>query len=352
MRTKFLSLLLCAALILSLAACGNNTPAADTPSDTPAVSTEPTGQQPSEQPSEEPAEQPGEAVVPSEEPSEAPSAEPTEEPSEEPVPSEAPVNSEEPVQSETPSEEPVSSEEPVQSVVPSAEPTPTPVHTHSYNSYKSNSNGTHTVTCTGTTGTCDAKTVTENCTGDTCSKCGYTKPVQTPVDIIPNGWDGVGVNYTMEWMDPNTALANMPNTKAVVDKYDLPYKAEGSALTVNRVALENNIIEDGLVLGGFVYSAQSPKRYEVSIALLKDVLDAESATALINWIEELDRLQGEYRNAVGTYGRDSIECNSAKTAFYSHGNMLFEATDYVVFGNVKVRWGTDGNVISLYIKNK
>ena len=218
-------------------------------------------------------------------------------------------------------------------------------HTHSY-TYTSNGDGTHTASCTSTTGTCNAKTLKETCNGDPCANCGYTKP-QEPVDIIPTSWNGVGVNHAMEWMSQDAALEGMPNTAAVIEELSLAYKAEGNALAVEHVAICNNIITDGLVLKGFSYSSVSRLNYAAAIALLKDVLDAESATALVNWIEELDRLHQVYYNAkVG-----SEEEAAAKTALYAHGNKLWEATSPVKFGNVLVSWYEDGNVIGFIISN-
>ena len=160
-------------------------------------------------------------------------------------------------------------------------------------------------------------------------------------------WNGVGVNHQLEWMDNESALETMKNTAAVIEELGLAYKAEGNALAVEHVAICNNIITDGLVLKGFSYSSVSRLNYAAAIAMLKDVLDAESATALINWIEELDRLHQVYYNAkVG-----SEEEAAAKTALYAHGNKLWEATSPVKFGNVLVSWYEDGNVIGFIISN-
>jgi len=135
MRKKLLPLLLRAVLLMSLVACGMNLPDVDVPSNDPSVPSEPTEHQPSMQPSEEPSEEP--------------------------------------------------------SVEPSVEPTPAPeVHNHSYDSYKSNNNGTHTVTCTSATGTCDKPSITEKCTGNTCSKCGYTVPHEHNYDKYQSNGDG------------------------------------------------------------------------------------------------------------------------------------------------------------------
>lgn len=311
MRKMLLPLLLCAALMMSLAACGSNTPAAGhVPSDAP---TAPAEQQPSEQPSEVPSEQPGEKPTPApseEQPGEVPGEEPSEAPAE--VPSEEPVEvpSEEPSAqpSEAPSGEPAPSAEPTPT--PSAEPTPSPKPTP-------------------------------------------TPSVQPepPAALLEGCWDGVGVNADKDWY-PENPLDGMPNTAKLVEQYDLGYKGEITALAVNGVNLRTNYGPDTLVLEGFSYSSNDQDRYETAIALLKDVLDAESATALINWIEELNGLNNGMRDARIAHGRDSAEFAAADAAMDAHGNELWEAKFPVKFGNVYVEWYESGQVIGFAISNK
>ena len=346
MKNRFLSLALVITMCLSLVACGAaNVPDNSAPEQSPSVTSSPN---PSEEivPSEEPA--------PSEEPTEQPSEQPTEEPTKEPEPTH--THNYNKYQSNANGTHSVSCTGTIgncdaKTITENCSGDPcskcgySVPHTHSYNSYKSNNDGTHTVTCTSTVGKCTAKSISESCSGEPCSKCGYK-----PIEILPNGWNGVGVNHAMEWMDPNTALDNMPNTKAVVEKNDSPYAVSGAAITVETTALCNNIIENGLVLKGFQYSSNSHWDYEAAIAMLKDVLDAESATALINWIEELDRLhqKGYALVGKGLYEGDA-EYDNWDKEFNAYRNTL---SDYTTMGNIQVMFAMDGNVDSFYILNK
>ena len=162
-----------------------------------------------------------------------------------------------------------------------------------------------------------------------------------------NAWNGVGVNANKQF-DPENPLDGMPNTKAVVEKYNLGVGADLVSLSVNRVGLRNNMGADTMVLEGFTYSANDQDRYDTAIALLKDILDAESANAFIKWIEELDKLQGELKQAI--INDDSTKEASLEAALNAHRAPLKE--NYVSFGNIEVKWQTEGNVISLYMRNK
>ena len=166
-----------------------------------------------------------------------------------------------------------------------------------------------------------------------------------------NNWNGVGVNANKEF-NPDAPFDGMPNTKAVVDKYNLGYKADYVGLSVNGVGLHNNYGADTMVLNGFSYSSNDQDKYETCIALLKDILDAESANAFIKWIEELDRLNTADMDAFYKYGRDSEEYKKTGEALFAHGNKLWEASSPVEFGNVKVSYMEDGNVMSFVITNK
>ena len=167
---------------------------------------------------------------------------------------------------------------------------------------------------------------------------------------ITNEWDGKGVNISKFW-DPADPLAGMPNTAAVGEKYGNDAKGYGYAVAMDFVNVDTSIITDGLVLNGFKYSSQHQDRYDTAIAMLKDVLDAESANAFISWLEELDRLE-QGTDVLFTHGRDSKEYKDAVAALTAHGNKLWEASSPVTFGNVNIEWRTEGNNIMFLIKNK
>lgn len=136
MRHRILALLLAAAMLFTLAACGGDPDGAEASgqptesapestapaeSETPSVSpSEEPSEAPSEEPSESPSEEPSEA--PSEEPSESPSAKPSEKPSESPSPKPSESPSAKP--SATPSPKPSESPAPTPSAEPSAPPEP------------------------------------------------------------------------------------------------------------------------------------------------------------------------------------------------------------------------------------
>ena len=163
---------------------------------------------------------------------------------------------------------------------------------------------------------------------------------------IPTGWDGVGVRIKDFY--PDNPLDGMPNIQDVVEKFDLGYGANLVSLSVNGVGLRNNMGPGTMTLEGFSYSSNDNDRYAVCLAFLKDILDAESANALIKWIEELDRLQGELKQAI--INGDSAKEASLEAALNAHRAPLKE--NYVSFGNIEVKWQTSGNVISLYMRNK
>jgi len=166
-----------------------------------------------------------------------------------------------------------------------------------------------------------------------------------------SAWNGVGVNANKQF-DPENPLDGMPNTKAVVEKYGAGYTANLVALGVHGVVLRNNMGADTMVLEGFTYSANDEEMYNVCIALLKDILDTESANAFIKWIEELDKLNTADTEARKTYGRDSNERAATRAALAAHLSKLNDATAPVEFGNITVEKTVDGNVISYIMRNK
>jgi hypothetical protein len=141
----------------------------------------------------------------------------------------------------------------------------------------------------------------------------------------------------------------MPNTAAILEKYP-GYRATGYSFSAGGVGLYNDQYEDALTLVGWTYSSVNQEKYDVSIALLKDVLDAESATAFIGWLEEQNELELADGEAYDNYGKNSPERESTKAALKEHLAPL--KADFVTFGNVKVKWQTEGSVINLIIKNK
>ena len=122
------------------------------------------------------------------------------------------------------------------------------------------------------------------------------------------------------------------------------------ALGVHGVVLRNNMGADTMVLEGFTYSANDEEMYNVCIALLKDILDTESANALIKWVEELDRLNTKGLELAYNSKSDSAEYEATKNALKAHLAPLKEG--YVDFGNVQASWKTEGNVKSIIIRNK
>ena len=166
---------------------------------------------------------------------------------------------------------------------------------------------------------------------------------------ITNEWDGKGVNISKFW-DPADPLAGMPNTAAVAEKYGAKVNGYGYAVAMKFVNIDNSIIENGLVLNGFGYSSVEPDRYDTAIAMLKDVLDAESANALIGWIEKLDDLHNKVGEAFYAYGRESTEYITASKNLEEFYTPIMN--EYSTFGNVKVQLATSGNNVMFYILNK
>lgn len=167
---------------------------------------------------------------------------------------------------------------------------------------------------------------------------------------VNSAWDGVGVNINKFW-DPENPLDGMPNTAAVGEKYGNNAKGYGYAVAMDFVNVDTSIITDGLVLNGFKYSSQHQDRYDTAIAMLKDVLDAESANALISWIEELDSLNKELRRLIieeDLYYGDT-KYDSVVNEFETHAGTL---NDYTTMGNIQVKFARDGNNNMFYIKNK
>ena len=167
---------------------------------------------------------------------------------------------------------------------------------------------------------------------------------------VKSGWDGKGVNLNKFW-DPENPLDGMPNTAAVGEKYGNKARGYGYAIAMNFVNIDSSIITNGLVLNGFSYTSNHQDRYDTAIAMLKDVLDAESANALIKWIEEQDKLHQElYRLVIeeDLYDGDAKYDNVANK-FDNHLAML---NDYTDMGNVKVKFASEGNNDMFFIKNK
>ena len=164
---------------------------------------------------------------------------------------------------------------------------------------------------------------------------------------ITSEWDGIGVNTGIVW-EPEEPLENMPNTSEVVEKHNLTGIAKNETISYGGVSLYNNRINNGLVLEGFDYSYNNKNAYVASIAMLKDVLDSESANAFVSWLEELDVL---HRNAIDS-AWDDVKYQAAKEKMYAHGNKLWKATSPVEFGNVKIERINHGNVTSFNIYNK
>ena len=166
---------------------------------------------------------------------------------------------------------------------------------------------------------------------------------------ITNEWDGKGVNISKFW-DPADPLAGMPNTAAVGEKYGNDAKGYGYAVAMNFVNVDTSIITDGLVLNGFKYSSQHQDRYDTAIAMLKDVLDAESANALISWIEELDNIHKElYKVSVEGFYKGDTEYDNVFNKFKTHRDSL---ADWTTMGNVQVKFASEGNNDMFFIKNK
>lgn len=178
----------------------------------------------------------------------------------------------------------------------------------------------------------------------------YIVPIEEK-ESISSGWNGVGVNANKEF-NPDAPFDGMPNTKALVDERGLGYLAKYTVLSVRSVNLRNNYGANTMVLEGFEYSYIDQDKYDVCIALLKDILDSESANAFIKWIEELDKLNTADMDAFYKYGRDSEEYKKTGEALFAHGNELWEASSPVEFGNVKVSYMEDGNIMSFVITNK
>ena len=166
---------------------------------------------------------------------------------------------------------------------------------------------------------------------------------------VKSGWDGKGVNLNKFW-DPENPLDGMPNTAAVGEKYGNKARGYGYAIAMNFVNIDSSIITNGLVLNGFSYTSNHQDRYDTAIAMLKDVLDAESANALINWIEELDRLHSEtFRLVIEEdlyYGDAKFDESNQKVK--NHIAML---ADWTTMGNVQVRFASEGNNDMFLIKN-
>lgn len=186
--------------------------------------------------------------------------------------------------------------------------------------------------------------------GCTFSGAGENTSAQSSGEVA-GFWEGVGVNTDIVW-DSAEPLANMPNTAEAFERYGAGKTcvAEGDTFTCCGVSISKN--NDGLVIDSFQYSTFYPVGYEVFIAMLKDVLDAESAAALVSWFEELDALEKEYQNAIRFPAIGSEEHEAAKTAFFDHRDALMEAEAPVVFGNVTVECEKISDTLfSLCIRN-
>ena len=172
------------------------------------------------------------------------------------------------------------------------------------------------------------------------------------MEMLDNGWEGVGVNTDIVW-DADDPLANMPNTAKAFEEYGggKVCGVQGNRLICGGIGVSK--VGDGLIIDGFKYSNAYPAGQKILIAMLKDVLDAESAAALVGWFEELNALEEEYQSALLT---QEAELEAARTAFFNYRDAFMGADAPVTFGNVAVQCieseGTSAISISFAIHNK
>ena len=162
-------------------------------------------------------------------------------------------------------------------------------------------------------------------------------------------WEG-GIGFDPEcFWDPENPLEGMPNTAAVGEKYGNQARGYGYAIVMNFVNLDHTTIDNGLTLNGFSFTCTNPDRYEVAIALLKDVLDKESATALISWLEGLDRLNREGMNLV-VFGRGDTPEEADLDA--RHAAYVAPLEEFVPMGNILVKLASQGNNLMICMRNR
>ena len=108
-------------------------------------------------------------------------------------------------------------------------------------------------------------------------------------------WEGKGVNYNIE-IPLDNPIVNMPNTAAIARKYGYTPKTTTGAFV--HVGFSNMwTMSNGCMITGFAWESNAADVWEIQTAMIKDMLDAESANAFLSWLNHANELQKAYFDA-------------------------------------------------------
>ena len=112
---------------------------------------------------------------------------------------------------------------------------------------------------------------------------------------IDTPWEGKGVNYNIE-IPLDNPIANMSNTAAVAEKYGYtPKTTTGGQVHVGFSNMST--MSNGCMITGFAWESNAADVWEIQTAMIKDMLDAESANAFLSWLNHANELQKAYFDA-------------------------------------------------------
>lgn len=170
----------------------------------------------------------------------------------------------------------------------------------------------------------------------------YTPVIPEPApgitdDDYNTSWDGVGVYDDVELV-PGDPFANMPNTKAIYDELGCTHDSPtGNSITINGMKLQ--LFEgEGFEIGGFTTAPDDDPnslnsiQWRVQTAYIKDLLDKESADAVIKWLDEMARLCMISVDTGLEYGFGSPEDEAAYKIYSDYVTPAFEGETKI--GNV------------------
>ena len=189
----------------------------------------------------------------------------------------------------------------------------------------------------------------------------YTPVIPEPAPGITDNdynttWDGVGVYDDVELV-PGDPFANMPNTKAIYDELGCTHDSPtGTSITVNGSKLQL-FKGEGFEIKGFTTAPdEDPNslysiKWRVQTAYIKDLLDKESADAVIKWLDEMARLMNNWAAVANQYGWESAKAEEAHKVYTNYVHSAF--TGETKMGNVIMYFNcnSDGAPMDIGFKN-
>jgi len=173
-------------------------------------------------------------------------------------------------------------------------------------------------------------------------------------ESYPNAWKGVGANVTKYFGNSGTTLeeCGMYNLAKLVEEGGHGYRVYGSEIIANGTSVRTLPGDEStparVKIEGIKFNSQDDK-YETLVAMVKDMLDAESATAFIKWADPINEILEKKHELLikGKYGTD--EYNSLLDEFNKVSDEMDSGKIYE-FGNVYMQYDDGDNAMEFWNK--